>query len=199
MYQGKHTKPRSVRRVKQKLAMLASILLIMTAGLGATLAYLIDESTDVRNEFGTAKVPPIIVESFDDNKVKENVKVENDGNTDAYIRAAIVATWKDDKGNIAPTAPARCQISGCDHKECGGDYEMTIGEGWTLGQDDGFYYWKGAVAAGAPTGTLIVKAKQVRPNDNYQLVIDVLAQTIQANPEQAVLDAWGANAAARVK
>ena len=36
---------------------------------------------------------------------KKNVTVTNTGNVDAFIRAAIIVTWKDSAGNIAATVP----------------------------------------------------------------------------------------------
>lgn len=197
MYQGKHTHRRK-RSASKKLTVLVSLLLILTVGMGATLAYLSTSSRDVVNVFEPGKVPPTINEPEWNNKVKENVTVSNNGNVPAYIRAAISVSWqkeiRDDAGNVIETQIAP-------YKPTDDDYTMTIAAntGW-VESTDGFYYYTSPVAAeGGTTGVLINRAVQTKENaDGYQLVIDVLAQTIQAdgtvdgtaNGKSVVAEVW---------
>lgn len=51
------------------------------------------------------------------------MKVKNTGNTDAFIRAQIVVTWKDANGNVSATKPVEDT-----------DYTMTLNTtDWFLG------------------------------------------------------------------
>ena len=189
MYQGKRTSSKSNSRIKRKLAVMVSILLLLSAGFGATIAWLVDNTDDVQNVFTPAEVPPTIAEDFD-GEVKQDVNVENTGNVSAYIRAAIVVTWQDADGNVAPETPVP-----------GKDYSISLAEGnWSAKQDDGYYYYKNAVKAGKTTSALIEEAKQIAEYGDYKLVIEILAQTIQAdgvdsNGKTPVELAWGEDAA----
>lgn len=196
MYNGKRVNKKTVAGAKRKAALLVSLVLLFTMTIGASVAFLIDATQEEKNVFTPAEVPPTIVETWpDDHLVKQNVKVTNTGNISAYIRAAIVVTWQDSQGNVAPVAPV-----------LGTDYTMTLAEGnWSAKQDDGYYYYKGAVAANDPdsdtdtTGVLIKEAKQLVDNGEYTLVIEILAQTIQADGissdgKTPVRIAWGKNA-----
>lgn len=187
MYKGKHT--RKAPSHKRISALVVSLVLILTLGIGATLAWLTDQTPGLVNEFTPASVPPTIEEKFENN-VKENVKVTNGGNVRAYARAAIVVTWQDAQGNIAPTVPV-----------LGTDYTMTTitTDGWSAQQADGYYYYGGILEPEATSGVLISEAKQLKKYDeagSYQLVIEILAQTIQADGVDAkgnkpIELAWG--------
>ena len=65
---------------------------------------------------------------------------------------------------------------------------------WTY--SNGVYYYKGAVEAGGTTNNFIVSCKPtVSAPVGYQLVVDVSAEVVQAEPDQAVIDVWGSEAA----
>lgn len=170
---------------KKSLTLIVSLILIITIGVGGTLAYLITSTSAVKNTFTPSKVVISVDETFDGN-TKEDVVIQNHRDSvKAYIRAAIVVNWMDNHGNVWATTP-----------ELGKDYTMTPGTGWTLGTD-GIYYHKGAVPAGKPTEVLITEAKPLveAPADGYYLSIEILAQGIQAdgvdsNNEPPVLSAW---------
>lgn len=154
------------------LPLLVCLCLTAALGIGSTLAYLTSTPEPVVNTFKAGNVPPTIQETEpkeSNGYVKSNVRVTNNGNVPAYIRAAIIVTWQKD-GKIAPTAPVK-----------GTDYTMTIGSGWTT-EIDGYYYYNSAVAAKGQTTDLITEAMQIKAHeDGYQLVIDIVAQTIQAD------------------
>jgi len=197
MYNGKRVNKKTAARAKRKTALLVSLILLFTMTMGATVAFLIDATQEEKNVFTPAEVPPTIVETWpDDHKVKENVKVTNLGNVDAYIRAAIVVTWQDAQGNVAPVVPGE------------DDYTLEISTtgGWSAKQADGYYYYLSPVAANDPksdadtTGVLISRATQDVEKEGYTLSIEILAQTIQvegtdANGKTPVELAWGEAAA----
>ena len=189
MYQGKRSRNRRNRWNKPVL-ILVSLVMIVTMALGATLAYIFTGTGDVENTFTPSKVTTLVEETLEDG-VKTDVKIKNTGDTDAFIRAAIVFTWQDAEGNVYGTAPTAA------------NYEMTIGSGWTRG-NDGFYYWKGSVAPKASTGELIVKCEYVEgAPEGYSLAVEILGSGIQSkgqdsNGKTPVELAWGEAAAKAV-
>lgn len=156
------------------LAALVSLLLILTVGAGATLAYLHTTAGPVTNTFEPGKVPPTIVEEFDQN-VKKSVEIKNLGNVDAFVRVALVVTWQDAAGNVANVAPVK-----------GTDYDFALNtEAWDAGSD-GFYYHKTSVAPNGLTANMFTGegASVKTPNnapEGYTLHIEVVASTIQAD------------------
>uniref|UniRef100_UPI003FEEC034 hypothetical protein n=1 Tax=Candidatus Limivicinus sp. TaxID=3030905 RepID=UPI003FEEC034 len=189
MYQGKHyqknehVEKRS--RAKKPLAALVALVLILGAVVGGTLAYLAARTDAIVNTFNPAKVDITVDENFN-GKTKENVKITNTGDTDVYIRATYVVTWKDAAENVYPEQP-----------QPGDDY--TIGRnpdgGWY--HFNGYYYYTYPVASGASTGVLIDECAPVagRAPEGYTLSVDVLASAIQSVPAEAVGEAWGVSIA----
>lgn len=184
---------------KKMLLLLVSLVLALTLSISGTLAYLIDTSGPVQNTFNPSSVPPDVVEEFKGD-VKKDVKIQNNGNIDAYIRAMIVVNWvsvDETTGNVT--------VYGGATPELGTDYTMTLNTTgsnakWTEKQADGYYYYKGVVGAKGSTNpsdtteNLINKAEVKQSltvgDVTYQLSIEILAQSIQSEPATAVQDAW---------
>lgn len=189
MYRGKHNKsgaPASRRRLRRPLLAAAAVVLILGAAIGGTVAYLVTGQTSITNTFTPAEVKVEIEETFD-SSIKNNVTIKNTGNTSAYIRAAVVATWQNDRNEIYATAPVE-----------GTDYTVT----WTMSNwvkyTDGFYYYTSIVSPGNSTGELLTGCGPVegKTPDGYHLVVEVLAQAIQADNEQSITtkvvgESWG--------
>ena len=77
MKQGKYYTPRRKHSAaKHPVAVLVSLALILLIGIGATIAYLQDETVSIENNFTPAEVPPTI-----NNKASNEVKVK------IYMRA----------------------------------------------------------------------------------------------------------------
>lgn len=170
-----------MKRINKKVILLAvSLVLILSAAIGGTVAYLIDQTGSITNTFTPAKVTPEIDEKFENN-VKNNVKITNTGDIPAYIRVKVVVTWKDAKDNIYGAAPV-----------LGTDYTWQIpGTDWVKGSD-GFYYYTKPVPAGEKTSILLTDCKPVdgKAPAGYSLSVDIHAQAIQAEPTTAVTSAW---------
>ena len=189
MYQGKHyqknehVEKRS--RAKKPLAALVALVLILGAVVGGTLAYLAARTDAIVNTFNPAKVDITVEENFN-GSTKKDVKIKNNGDTEVYIRATYVVTWKDAAENVYPEQP-----------QPGVDY--TIGRnpdgGWY--HFNGYYYYTYPVASGASTGVLIDECAPVagRAPEGYTLSVDVLASAIQSVPAEAVGEAWGVSIA----
>lgn len=188
---GKRT-PRHGRRLGfgRQVLLLAALAVIAMGVVGGTVAYLTMSTEQVENVFTPGKVSCEIYEDFTDGStVKKNVRIKNTGNTDAYIRVAVIITWKDKDGNISATQP---QL---------GDYVGNNGSSfsdWWLSKEDGYwYYTKEAVKPGEFTSNLLDELTVRGTNDGYTLSVEILADAIQSSPKSAVADAWGSEAAAR--
>ena len=160
------------RRIRP-LILAVSLILLLAAGTGGTLAFLIDRTDPVENVFTPGRVVVEVTEDF--NKAeKKNVQIQNTVNTDAYIRAVWVANWVDSEGNIvAPALAAEYTVTG-------------TGENWF--QKDGYWYYAAAVAPGASTTNLIDALKPVNGAcpDGAHLQVIILSQAVQSQPADAL-------------
>lgn len=189
MYQGKHyqknehVEKRS--RAKKPLAALVALVLILGAVVGGTLAYLAARTDAIVNTFNPAKVDITVDENFN-GKTKENVKITNTGDTDVYIRATYVVTWKDTDGNVYPEQP-----------QPEDDYTIGLNPDGGWYHFNGYYYYTYPVASGASTGVLIDECASVagKAPEGYTLSVNVLASAIQSVPAEAVGQAWGVSIA----
>lgn len=166
---------------KRSLVLVVSVLVLLLAVAGGTLAWLTAQDS-VTNTFSPAYVTCDVAENFE-NGIKSGVKIKNTSNIPAYIRAYIVVTWKDSTGNVYGQMPVKDK-----------DYTMEIPSdtGWVKGSD-GYYYYTSPVAVGGSTGTLISECKPVegRAPNGYNLSVEIIAEAIQSVPTTTVGDVWG--------
>lgn len=187
MYQGKH-----VKKTNKPAVLAASLVLALVVAVGGTLAFLSTNTEDVVNTFTPASVPPEIHETFD-GKTKSEVKIENTGEVDAYIRAAVIVNWLklDADGNVESVLGEQ-PVLGTDYTVSPEDPE----NGWVL-HTDGYYYYTSAVKPGYSTGNLFDSITQEQEKTGYELSVEILAQSIQADGvasdgvTKPVVDAWG--------
>ena len=92
----------TVRR--RSIILLVSLLSVITLSVGTTLAFIFTNTGKVENTFNPAQISCEVTEEFKNN-IKTNVSIKNTGNTDAYIRAAVIVTWVNNDGNVYATAP----------------------------------------------------------------------------------------------
>lgn len=167
---------------KKTILLLASLLLLVSVGVGTTAAYLIAGggiSNTVKNTFDPSTVSCEVNETFKNN-TKSNVYITNTGDTDAYIRAAVVVTWRDAKGHISAIAPV-----------AGTDYQLPTPTGWKKG-GDGYYYHTTVVSVGAKTEPLIESLTPLTSGPKgTTLHVEIIASAIQSTPTDAVTIAWG--------
>ena len=169
---------RMQKKRRYNVPVAALCLLLIACAVGGTYAYLSSKTDPVSNEFVPAKVSCTVEETFQ-NGEKSDVKVQNTGNIDAYIRAAVVATFVSENGKVLATAP-----------EEGVDYIVTWGAaGWRKGTD-GYWYHAEPIAPGKTTTPLIDSASGVSAPAGYRLHIQILATAFQAEPDTAVQEAW---------
>lgn len=184
---GRIRKPQHGRRLRwgKQFILLAAIAVLALGIVGGTSAYLLTNTDDVTNTFTPGYVSCAISEVFNSPyTTKSDVKVTNTGNTDAYIRAAIIVTWQDEEGNVAATLPIKSDTGDT------GDYTIDINStDWVL-KGDGFYYYKNPVAPNVSTANLINSCTVKKDNDPYTLCVEILADAIQSTPTSAVKQAW---------
>lgn len=157
---------------RKSMLVIACIALVMTITVGGTLAYLIATDGPVTNTFEPCKVTCAVSEDFTDGVNKNNVAITNTGDTDAYIRAAIVGNWYKD-GKIV----ADWQISN-------GIFEGWLSGGWIEG-GDGYYYYNGVVSPSGTdndtTGYLFTKlTPPTAPVTGAHLEVTIVCQAVQA-------------------
>lgn len=181
MYQGKHYI--KSRRTRKSAALLVSLLLLLTVTIGGTIAFLTDSDGPLHNLFNPSQVTTAVEETLDGN-TKKNVYIKNTGDTDAWIRAAVVVTWQDKDGNVYGQKPAE-----------GTNYDITWGADWKPGDDD-FYYWTSPVTAKTGvTGNLIenVSPKGNAPADGYYLTVEIIGSGIQSKPANVFNTEWASS------
>lgn len=185
MYQGKRLQKKTASGLRwrgKNVAMLVpALVLLLAISVGGTAAFLVAKDDPIANVFNPSKVSCRVNEDGFDGGTKSNVTIENTGDTEAYIRAAIVVTWKDTAGNVYAGKPV-----------AGMDYSITLNtEDWVHGSD-GFYYYKRPVAKDAGTTVLIRNCAPVQENtpDGYGLNVEILGSAIQSVPAATVENSW---------
>ena len=183
-YEGK----RALRRWPKWLPAAAAVALIATLAVGGTLAWLSAYTQPVKNTFVMGTVPPQVTENFENHRVKEDVAVTNTGNIPAYIRVALVCTWQDDNENVVGEPASLDNLTIDWGTEGSSGTADNPGNGWIKIGD--YYYYTQPVAAGATTSNLIDKA-EVKTANGYRMNLQVIADSIQANPTNVVQSQWG--------
>lgn len=186
MYQGKRLQKKESSgfrwQVKNAAMLIPALALLLTLSVGGTVAFLVAKGNPVRNEFTPSAVSCQVVEASFNGETKSDVAILNTGNTEAYIRAAIVVTWKAaEGGNIYAVKPKENV-----------DYTITLNDtDWVLGSD-GFYYHKNPVAAGGTTQELIKNCypEAGKVPAGYGLNVEILGSAIQSVPDSVVTSVW---------
>lgn len=181
---------------KKSLVLLVCVALLLTCSVGSTVAYLADKADEVTNTFTPVAVDTRIVESFDSTTMaKKEIFVENVDATNhipVYVRVTLGAYWVNDQGQIV--GPLDGEIN-YDSKK------------WVKVTDstNGFvcYYYKGELAVGDKTENLlsdpINQDDYTKPEGATRLIVTVVHQSIQSQPDTAVKSAWGDAALGYVK
>lgn len=143
---------------------LAMVVVMLACTIGGTVAYLTTKTADVVNTFTPAQVTCAVDETFDGEK-KENVKIENTGNTDAWIRATVVGNWVKDRKIV-------------DAWTDNIDYNTPV---WEQGSD-GYYYYNSTVSASGFTENLFDSyTAGEAPVEGAHLELTIVCQAVQSN------------------
>lgn len=165
---------------KRSLVLVVSVLVLLLAVAGGTLAWLTAQTDGVVNTFTPAQVSCVVTENFN-GTTKSNVNVTNTSDIPAYIRIKLV-TYRvnEDRQHIGGTATIPT---------------FTPGEGWVK-YGEYYYYTLPVAASGTPNSPLIDETGikltgSYDDADGGKQVIEVMAEAIQSVPDTAVKDAWG--------
>ena len=192
-----------MKKYINKKLIITSVILLLLVAVGTTLAYVFTETEPVENTFIPSRVSCAVVENGKEpvsgslvniSDSKNNVQIQNTGDTDAYIRVAVTVNWMNADGT---RVWAQKPIQNT-------DYTITYNlseNGWFDG-GDGFYYYSKAVSPTSPnnlTEILIsnaalmsgVTAPVGTDNTQYYLSIEIVASAIQSTPASTVSDQWG--------
>lgn len=167
MKKGKYESAVVRKRKHSKLpVVLVSLILVLGLVVGSTFAYMHDESDKKTNTFQFVEVSCEVEEVFDGQQ-KTSIKVQNTGDTDAFIRVKLVSYRVNEAGDrIGGTATVPA---------------FTLASGWF--QKDGYYYYNTAVEAGAFTPEMLgspITLVEYDDADGGKQVIEVMAEAIQA-------------------
>ena len=180
---------RRKKRSFKPVLVLASVAILVLGATFGTLAYLNAESSQVKNTFTPSRVTSEVLETADGG-TKKDVKVQNTGDTKAYIRASFVITWQKEVA-METTNQVANEIY---YKQpvATEDYNINLNNtDWFVGSD-GFYYYKNPVEGGGVTTNLINSIAPVSGTtpDGYGFCVEILCSAIQAEPADAVESAW---------
>jgi len=195
---------------KNKLLIIVTILLISSAVIG-TIAYLFNYYNKI-NAFEVGFVKTEIVENVNSNEGdtnsdnsntnsddsginpsssemysndsdRNNVAIKNIGNVPIYVRASVLMYFENNEGQIISDKPVEDT-----------DYSITYSNfsdsNWVL-SEDGYYYYKAPVQPNENTGVLIESFVSNVQYENKKLILDIVTQSIQAEPIKAIQEAWG--------
>lgn len=190
-----------MKKVLNKKSMfITSVALLLLVTVGTTLAYIFTKTEPVENKFNPSKVSCAVVEDGGDpvaagthntGNEKKDVQIKNTGDTDAYIRVAVVVNWMSaDSTRVWATKP----VAG-ENKDYTISYNLS--NVWIDG-GDGYYYYTQPVDPGDMTNILITSATQNATGPKgadgtqYYLSIEIVASAIQAEGMGATSaqDAW---------
>ena len=154
---------------RRAVGLLVSLTLLLTAVVGSTVAFIVAQSQKKTNVFQPSRVACEVIKG-----TSSTYTVKNTGDTDAYIRVAVLVNRKNTDGHIYAQAPG---------------FDVS-GEFWVLGKDGYYYYTKPVTLAADAIATT---ALTVTPDEDDDLIVEVVASAIQATPN-AVKD-WSSGVA----
>ena len=161
------------------LIVAALAVVILTAAVGGTMAWLSTQTQDLTNTFVPAKVTCKVDENFTEGDTeKKDVRIQNTGTTDAYIRVAVIGNWYQGDKIVASWT----------------DNIVPSSSDW-FKANDGYYYYKKSVAGlGYTTNLFNSYTPNTRPDgvpDDAHFEMNIICQAIQSTPTTAVTSAWG--------
>ena len=200
--------------MKKSIIVISCILLLLVT-VGTTLALVFTNTDPVENTFNPSKVSCAVVEdnnsavegdestievensTVNNVTVKKGVKIKNTGDTDAFIRVAVVVNWMSADGKkVWAVDPVLAQYA----TDLKGEYfiEFNTNSNWIQGAD-GYWYYTKSVAPGASTPNLIntaylmngVTGPKGTDGMQYYLSIEIVASAIQSTPTDVVKGEWG--------
>ena len=168
------------KKTAKSLALIIAVVLVFSMAVGGMLAYLIAEKISVKNSF----VPGSVVATIVDDTIR------NDGNTEMWVRVAVVGNWKNHKDSTDNSQI----VYGRDPNFVVNTEKYGDGE-WLKGnvESDGrcYYYWSVPVAPEEVTGKITATPSEQAPAEGYEFSYILGVEAIQAAPPAAFAE-WEA-------
>lgn len=169
--------------------MLCCGAVLLLAAIGVSLAFLF-KTDSAENTFVAAKVSCEVHEYFDGQEYssgthlghrKTEIYVKNTGNYPAYVRARLISYWVNANGEISGMPSELPEVS-------------VAHPNW-IESEENVYYFAKPVAPGEMTENLIKPISLTTDIDadgnTVYMVVQAIAEAIQAKPETAAAQAWG--------
>ena len=173
-------------RGKKAVALLAITVVLALGIVGGTVAFIVTKTDSITNTFEPATISSATSQSV----------VGNVGDAPSFARVAVVVNWVASDGTVYAVSPV-----------LGTDYSITYDtSNWKQGTDTFWYYTKTLqnlpddVDVNADdfdetlyvTTSLITNCTQLTAApDGYNLKVEIIASTIQADPEAVAETQWG--------
>lgn len=171
----------------KKAALLLALTVVLALGIvGGTVAFIVTHTDSITNTFQPATIASVTAQSV----------VGNTGDAPSFARVAVVVNWVANDGTVYAVSPVPET-----------DYSITYDTAnWKQGTDTFWYYTKALQdlpddvdvnaedfnATPYITTPLITDCTQlVAAPDGYSLKVEIIASTIQANPETVAETQWG--------
>lgn len=189
----------SRKRIKLSTVLVIAAALALVTAIGGTMAWLTTHSEGLTNTFTPAKIEGKVKETFNSPfNTKNNVYIQNTSDVPVYVRVALVPTWTkaETVENVTKYVPVAEPIGNADVIIDEQNWKNFVPKNsdW-IKCGDGYYYYTKPLAAkdsdGDMTSNLFNAATSVT-KDGYHMNLQVLLQMIQAEPADAVKDAWKA-------
>ncbi len=201
---------------KKRLVLFSSVIaMAVMLAVGTTLAFLHTQSQDMSNAFAPGTVSIDTEENsstpdssnditYDENGAKKEVKIQNHGTVDAYVRVKLVPSWEFAQTSSNVTADAGSFQLGQPKLEnntlvySDGDVTLVLAEDWQNNwiYQDGTFYHKTPVKAGEASALLLKEVQMKEMADFENLQVDVLSEAIQVtdgDTQTALIQAWGSD------
>lgn len=168
------------QRLKTHQLILLAILLVLLIACGAAYAYMFMRDDGNSTKFVPANVVCKVLKEESGSTIT-SIKVWSDkdsgSNIPAYIRVRLVTYWVDSKGDIvAKPSPS---------------LDFTPASGWMKSSGSNTYSYATPIDPDAQTSELLLAPISQQVDGEYKQIIDVFAEAIQADPGDAVEEAWG--------
>lgn len=166
-----------------------AVAVIFLCVVGGTMAYFFTRTNNIVNTFEPGHVQCKVNETFTSN-VKSSITVQNTGNTPTYMRVCLTTHWIE---NYTEDGVAKTRIVG----RTATIPNFTLGADWVKGADGYYYYTKPVPPSTTDdpqaTGNLLGSSITLATDGNFAQVVEVFAEAIQSEPDEAVVDAWGSS------
>lgn len=187
---------------KKRLKVFVLAALVIGLTIPVVFAYMFKQDSTENNTFITADIfttNPVIEEVVNQNidgknvTVKKSIKIQNTGNIESYIRVKLITYWEDSKGNIVGKASE--------------DLDFATTDDWIYDAKNDVYYYKYPINPGETTHEFLKSGSTIQLEHleetviyqsvtityEYNQVVEIHVEGIQANPSNVVSDIWKVN------